>query len=449
MPRFGEKTTEVPKEPQDSGLSEFNPVEKKDINSPLPIYDDIKEVEAVADHVTVESHATLSMDASGMPWVVDYYSQMLGRDEIANPYSLTTSVVMQQYTKIQDLKIALQGQVSNNHNQESGVFEVTGTAISPQHTVIENGDVFAADMLNGMTGLFGVHDVKRLSMAKETRYEFSFNLITYVTDEVEHDLEQKTQLTLHYVEDNTLSGNNPYLTTDELNLKLRVNDSLAELRHNYLRRFYDSSMGSLVLKTEAGKFYDENIVNFWERTVAMVPETAGFPIRVIETGFSANQDSVIDEIYKGKAFKFKPKNYQTKVNYCISRNLRHTSLSYSMSYLSIDVFALSDKGMAEVTSVSSGTKASAIETQSGELISTQSFHPVNHEGNYIFSRAFYDGIDSQLSSMEILTRNYLSGKPVDVRLINRLLTDVGSLSDMDLYYYVPLLMCMLRTVKCV
>ena len=159
-------------------------------------------------HSIVDSRVTPSSALltyiEGMSWYVDYYSQVLGGDEELSEFQPGQIAPYQQYHLIHRYELKLQDSLSTNINDESGLAEITGSAIIYPFMMPNTGDAFIADIGDGRAGQFTITSVTPKSIFKQTCYEINFQLSRMVDAELVELLATHVVKTSHYERDYVL-----------------------------------------------------------------------------------------------------------------------------------------------------------------------------------------------------------------------------------------------------
>ena len=91
-------------------------------------------------------HSSLLTYVSGSSWTVNYYSQILGQDQVGVTQQVDQSGVYQQYKEIKNFELKVQSPLSQDQDPETKVFEVVGTSNLYPSIVPNTGDMFIADV---------------------------------------------------------------------------------------------------------------------------------------------------------------------------------------------------------------------------------------------------------------------------------------------------------------
>lgn len=183
----------------------------------------------------------------GTDYVVTYYAQVLGRDDSPQPYDLKQTAEYQQYYRIKNFVMRLQGSMNSSFDNPTTRLTLSGSAYMLPGIIPNRGDVFIGDVGNGRLGLFAVDDVTPLTYRDGAVYEIAFKMIDYMDKPIEDDLEEKT--VAEYVFDPLAleNGQAPIVTEEEYALNLEIIELYRQLVRRYLNDFYSHEYSTLLV----------------------------------------------------------------------------------------------------------------------------------------------------------------------------------------------------------
>lgn len=204
----------------------------------------------------VEPLNSLITHIEGSSRIVDWYSQVLSRNEQPQKYSADLGPQLQQYRLIKDMEIK---QTAWDYSFDSEFNEAVGTGTATIYPpLIPNfQDMFIADIGNGQVGMMVVTNVEKKSIFKQACYEVSYMLERIIDNAGEVDvINQKVIETYYFVKDFILYGQNPLLVESEFNLLGDSNRILAESIDDYLNEFYSRELTCLTVPGYGVPTYD-------------------------------------------------------------------------------------------------------------------------------------------------------------------------------------------------
>ncbi len=183
----------------------------------------------------------------GTDYVVTYYAQVLGRDDSPQPYDLKQTAEYQQYYRIKNFVMRLQGSMSNSFDSGTNKLTLAGTALMLPGIIPNVGDAFIGDVGNGRAGLFSIDVVTPLTYRDGAVYEIGFKMIDYMDEEIQADLDEKT--VAEYVFDRLAleNGQAPIVPEEEFNLKTEIVELYRQLIRRYLNDFYSYEYSTLLV----------------------------------------------------------------------------------------------------------------------------------------------------------------------------------------------------------
>ena len=212
---------------------------------------------------------SLITHVEGASRVVDYYSQVLGGNEEPQKYSPALGPQLQQYRLIKDLEIK-QTDFSFSFEAEYNEATATGTATIYPPLIPNFGDMFIADIGQGLVGFMVVTNVEKKSIFKQACYEIDFALERILDNKGEVDvINQKVVETYHFIKDFILYGQNPLLVESEFLLLKDSKRILAEAIDDYLNEFYSRELTCLTVPGYGKPTYDPFAVKAFVEVVEM------------------------------------------------------------------------------------------------------------------------------------------------------------------------------------
>lgn len=183
----------------------------------------------------------------GTDYIVTYYAQVLGRDDSPQPYDLKQTAEYQQYYRVKNFVMRIQGSLNPSFANDTTVLTLSGTAVLLPGIIPNRGDCFIGDVGNGRAGLFSIDDVEPLSYRDGAVYQITFKMIDYMDAAIEDDLEQKT--VAEYVYDRLAleNGGAPIVTEEEYSLKIEIVELYKQLVRRYLNDFFSYEYSTLLV----------------------------------------------------------------------------------------------------------------------------------------------------------------------------------------------------------
>lgn len=382
----------------------------------------------------------------GTSLTVDYYSQVLGRDEEPSTFDPYKDGAHQQYVYTKNLEIKLQSELSQSFDPEDQTANITGTAVMYPYHRPNVGDVFIADIGDGQAGLFSITDVERKSMFKQACYEINFVLADYLTPDLESKLKQKTVKETEFVKDFMVYGQNPIIATTD---KVKY-DNLSDLRDDvlsdWLSEFYSVEFRTILVPNKNTPTYDpfilEMLSKIFNRTDHVLL-TDLQRLNVDERNLNYSND-IWDVLIQREAFMLR--SAFSKIQVISSKAMLSNPFLHGAYWSGIK---------ALIMPVSNGfymddNLGVNCVFRSNESLTLQQVSDANNDlpdisdKSYVFSHRFYQDTNAKgLSKLEYLVNNYLNFKANDDKEIVRLVNLRHEWSKLERFYFTPVLLILL------
>lgn len=198
----------------------------------------------------------IMMYVEGSSWTVNYYSQVLGKDDELSDQQVSMSAANQQYVLTQALELKVSSQLSTSSDAQSTEVTMTGSAVIYAGIIPNKGDVFLADIGDGREGVLTVTQVERKTILKGTAYEISYAVTGYNVAERRFDLDRKTIKVVHFRRDLIKYGQKPVLIPSEVATLEQFEKFLREFKAQYFSRFFSTEYQTLLLPNQRFTVYD-------------------------------------------------------------------------------------------------------------------------------------------------------------------------------------------------
>lgn len=183
----------------------------------------------------------------GTDYIITYYAQVLGRDDSPQPYDLNQTAEYQQYYRIKNFVIRLQGSMNSSFDTGTNKLTLSGTGYMLPGIIPNVGDCFIGDVGNGRLGLFSLDTVTPLTYRDGAVYEIGFKMIDYMDAAIEADLEEKTVAEYVFDRLGLENGAAPIVAEEEFNLKLEIIELYGQLVRRYLNDFFSREYSTLLV----------------------------------------------------------------------------------------------------------------------------------------------------------------------------------------------------------
>lgn len=394
----------------------------------------------------------------GSSYNVDYYSQVLGANEEPRVYDPSQSKAQQQYLRIENYELKLQGSISDSIAPEDGRLSATGTAITYPYLVPNVGDVFIGDIGDGGAGLFALTEVQKKTRFKQTCYEINFQLIDIVDAELETGINDKVVKETHFVKDFIKFGQDPMIVDERYNEGKELTDALDHLLTDYLGEFFSYNYETLLVPSGKNAVYDP------------------FITKLILTLFDAYEHPMLSRISQLNTDDARFSKYLdiwsvllrqssrlldtcfTSVNVLPARSFSRNPFLRTIAFSGIDLIVLPITtnvpiddvlGFADVSvvpvNVPEATTTPPASNESAESTTVRSVPDVEDTHGYVFSAEFYSntkGSKTQ-SEFENTVKAYLNAEHFDYKTLIKFYEDSDNWTRFQRFYLIPVLMILL------
>lgn len=401
---------------------------------------------------------TLVQYADGAAQKVTYFRQRLGEDETVSQFSMDLSTSSQQYERIDGFEILIQGSITSSQNTSENRFtEITCEAYVRQPVIPNVGDVVLMDFGRSTLGWFAVSSVRRLTHRRNTIYEVQLTLQYEIVDQ-EHDpkliqLNNKVVAVYKYSTDYLKAGQNPLLTPKQAAVFTNLHEEYFRLLKYWFRKYYNKYYETCFLPNQERLIYD------------------GFYMRKVREWFSLSKapELIHFRIYSDEEF---PLLKTTSVWDAITeqdKDLLAESFSEAVG-VTVDAFTnvpqfamIRYSGFQAVIAPHQHTYTNDIWIKNDWIIG-KSFAPivsVNERDysvyqdiplinqvipsrSYVFSKDFYLNQVEGQSHLELQIHQYLNKSTLQMDVIEELVKDVKNWSELEQYYYIPVLLVLIH-----
>ena len=470
--------------------------EPKEVKETVVVND--KPFNAVTVDLAWQPVDNLTTMVDGGSWVVDYFSQVLTRDSDLSGQQLSVSGVYQQYTLIAGLEIKVTTPLSTSQNDETKTVGVEGSGTVYPFLIPNEGDMFLAEIEPGKLAMFRIRSVTKKTIFKEACYEIQYGLDN--TDSVKiDDLRSKVVKTYYHHKDFLNYGANPLLIKSDAKALNDLHRLYPSLVDHYFYRFFSREYSTFLLPGQAYRIYDPFLIDFLTGIIEVTDHSLMQKLRkrnLHDDQFN-HACSVWRAIGERDAFHFntcfrnfclastrlyfsKPTQagiHASGLNYVVypldaQRNVDHQKLldtkagyfegltpSFTQEEITplvpaagyfppddeeLDPTPQEDPYTPVVMKVDPRYASVRTENLMGVPGDYQrAISPVSPKGSYIFSSQFYQG--SPACSFEEMVLDHIKGQRVDIVQLNNLSKLFHAWGDLEKFYYVPILLAMMRS----
>lgn len=398
--------------------------------------------------------ANLIAHVEGYRWTVDYYSQILGRDDAPQVLAISLSETLQQYHKINDYELRVQSPLTHSFEGSRQSDYLEGTAIiTPNGVTPCRMDMFTADIGDGRVEMFTLMDVRPLNILNDRCYEVTYKTITS-SNESFINLENKVVKKSWFSDEFLQSGQDPILDEEQVVLKKDLESIGFTLINIYGQQFIDPSVRQLVVPGQEKTTYDTAIAELWQRLIDVsqfVPFRRASWSTTPYTG-EITQPTIWDMItphtggldYSNPTFNLMLK----KIPMLDVWNFKTTPWFGSIYYSSIYRIVLPMEDTKDATEYPLLPPYVPVEPPEASNGDTRpDIHLVNKDSYYVLTQSFYDVDYDNMSTLEYLFMQMIERKQVKPKDVLDLAGKSLQWPPLERFYYTPILVALLAYVR--
>lgn len=245
-------------------IVKLDPIQTVGNNTTLPEAVDNSTVSVFTPLVQESKVTSLLKYVEGYPWTINFYGQILTKNNTIENFDPTTPNLTQPYYEINGMILQVSSPLSSSYDQATGITTISGSGITP-YTVTPNvGDVFIASVDNGEDGVFMVNSVTRKTYRKDTLYEISYNLIFYTSQQPSFitTLKSRIQNTYFFNKDTNFFNRDVLLKPSVKEAMDRLKYLVIESKEYYFSTFAQREAGGILIPGIDQRVYDPLLVNF-------------------------------------------------------------------------------------------------------------------------------------------------------------------------------------------
>lgn len=252
-----------------SGMLFDIPQPEKPIQNPTPELANKPYKHSVVDSSKTPIE-TLASYIGGSNFRCNYYSQQFTKSEELKPFDPSQLNVYQQYHKINDFIIKLQGALSGNDDSSgTGRYTLTGNAIIPPlpNLIPNYGDALIADIGEGSAGLFTVTSVRKMTHNLAAAWEVEFALERIADKHITGLIDSKVSRESWYQKDYLISGQNALLTTEDYKAGKDLAEWFKVIARQMVTRNFSQQTRTLTIPLQQIISYDPFVVKAMSRLI--------------------------------------------------------------------------------------------------------------------------------------------------------------------------------------
>lgn len=436
----GGRVVVAPINPQDnlSGI-----VQREPVAVPRPDHSALIDSEYIpAQHILNQ--------VDGTPTTVDYYSQILGQDDIAKPLQLGVSKSSQKYHEIKGFIFRITSGLSPSQDGQTKEWSAEGTGNITYGIIPKYGDVIVMDTGEGQLGMLTITSEVKTSYTKNGVYEANFKVQNRNTPDYQSDwyeqLQKKVVKTSIFDPELLELLDNPFLSQEDYLAFHGIVESMEELREYYIPKFWvPNTLGYRI------PMVDDIVYDGWHSEFC---RKIGFYDKLRDITLYRNGPLSNDSI-------------ATIWDCLISMNMRHFDrlkkhfgmvgthlmrvlpVLRGVGYSPFDftVYPTGKLGMVEDSYDRFDPEPFVLQQVEFDYVNAPSYTPIDQNVSYVLSEAFYGKDSENMSTFERAVYTMLSGKFVDINVVIDLYKEYYTLRTFEQFYYGPILYVLMNYVR--
>lgn len=411
---------------------------------------------------------TISSYIQGQRWVVDWYKQILNRDDAASTHSDRSLHVHKQYVLIRGVHLIVQQELQATQ-QSTGQrsFEMVGSSSVPFEITPAEGDIIVADIGDGREMEFTVTSTERTSIYEEAYIDVNYRAVRPVDAEIRHQLDSRVVSTKYFSRDNQRVGLKSLLTSEEATLKRDLGKLYGVLTRRYLRDFISERYSTLIVPGQDKVTYDPYLTRFVKAVVdaTIYPEVHDISMMHLYGDELGEDETIWDCILHVDLTALALISSRTGI--VNVENYRSRPLMGSIYFSGIKgVVRTLDPGYTvnrqhdRTGPHTAIQKAGAQSDQLQDIIPIQNLNDVSpyyqdqmnglpyinrivQDRYYIFSEEFYES-KTPTSLLEKLVIDRIEKGTMDLKILSQLAELSLRFDNLERFYYTPIILALLR-----
>lgn len=368
----------------------------------------IKEIETAIHYSSDNDIVELTDSVAGFPWVVTFYNQILGTNDIPNSLDIGKPIATQSYRVIKDMVVYLDSGL-----QSIKPDNIEGNITLDVEAPVYQGDIIVAKM-HGRLAMLSIDEVTIRRYETNTMYYASFKLLTFLDDSNDHDLYtnllDKVATTNIYVDDDLCHNTNKRIMDEDTYKFIKGGVKTVDLLFDkYISEYFSKLYRYFILELDKGTVIDpylnDFIIKFFSpddyRTIAGIERYGGGEER-------ERKMTIFDLIVEGGDVSF-----MTDLYFC----LKDRGIRAFHNYTPFDYEVTSDK-----------------ERAISDLIPDKTY----------FLSDKFTGDEVLTDKFEELLRSFIDNNHIDLLMLNEEIKNVNNYSYEEGYFKTPILITLFK-----
>lgn len=422
-----------------------NPAQAPQISSPA-----YQGISADAQYNPLKSLMTY---VEGSAWTVEFFHQLLGRDNETSPQQVTREGAYQQYQRIQRYQLMVTQPLTQQFNSLDATTTIVGAATMLPGFSPNVGDMFVADIGDGRQGIFAITMAEPRSFLKDQAFVVEYTLQDYKTPDRYNDLLKKIVIDTVYDIDFARTGKNPVIQMSQYDLRTQLATYDQVLAEMYLDDFFSTEYSTLIIPEQRTVCYDP----FLTRAVvalfdgALITARRRIQLLNCEGSDAINRPTLWDMLLRGD--NLKEARITKRLGLVSSQRFERLPTLSGVRYSGVNhvMYPLETRNEWDRNNNNRGKlkdlTLADVDLQSPIVIPPENpvwFKNINVDSAYVLSESFYDQAETGQSILELTVRQALTNQMIDIDRVVALCKRVQELPRLERFYYIPIVIVLIR-----
>jgi len=385
-----------------------------------PTQREVPEIDTSTQYGSATEPLKIISAIEGTVWRADFFLQLLRDDDSSSPLDLGIDPTLQQYIKVHNYELMLQGDLTFEADDGQGNSTVTGEGLLYPGIVPNVNDHFVADLSDRGKCLFIIKEVTRLSYAANTAHRIEFELYEILSVSSAENLALKT------VEERYFDNVNKDLSLTARTSSAGRTVDIGKLVAYYNDEFFNERSETILYPDDGKLIYDPFVAEFWSKVVPRVLRGSQPKPKLysVKNGKYRKKISTIWDLLLTATCYGKDSIPRQTENVATSA-FSSDSIHYSLSTSPIDSVAY---------------------PKSIPTLRTDGLTPVDEaEPYYVLSKAFYDSDEANYTVLDKFVHDFLMGTRPDYSSLVDPVNNLPNLTPEERFYQLPVYFLLLKS----
>jgi hypothetical protein len=407
---------------------------------------------------------TLIAYIEGAPWYVDYYGQVTGKHNDLREIDPGQDKVYQQYQKITALELRVQTDLQTSYDNDTGITTTTGAAAVYPFMIPNKADYFVTDAGSARKAIFRIETVERRTFNRDSVFDITYSLVGYIETEktLYADLEAKTIRQYYFSKDRLVEGLPPILKAEEYHKVSNLKEMYEDIVQFYFRTFFNRKYMTLPVPGQAKAIYDGYLVNYILKIVEMNDAPDIKYVKQVPTDhnrFLAQPqfwDAMLNKDFDSLKYAHQHMVLANKLSFNGNGWIEGFRF-YNFDFVvfpqrpdttadvgvNCDNYHVVLNGIWNTANVNNDPSDVLNELYVTKTASINLYPRILSHCSYVLSCDFYTQGSCQ-TVLEILTRDYMQMKTLDLDMLYALYNKYKGLARLEQFYYGPILLTLIK-----